>query len=100
MFKNDEQLLNVRSLVNNTLLDFTILEVTTSKRVYNVTLNFKPVATDKFGIVYKYTNSLEDWLQAHNIKTDLYDYSDNKDTIARDPHNPLQTISINIYNCI
>ena len=89
--KDNEQLLSVRSIVNNTLLDFTI---------YNVTLNFKPVVTDKYGIIYKYTNTLEDWLQAHNIKTDIYDFSNNIDLIQRDEHNPLKCFNINIYNCI
>lgn len=98
--KNDEQLLNVKSIVNNTLLDFTILQVTTNKKTYNVTLNYKPVMTDRYGIIYKYTNTLEDWLQAHNIRTDIYDYSNNIDLIQRNSHNPLKCFTINIYNCI
>lgn len=98
--KNNEQLLSVKSIVNNTLLDFTILEVTTNKKKYNVTLNFTPVATDKFGIIYKYTNTLEDWLKKNNIKTDIYDFSNNIDLIQRDSHNPLKCFNINIYNCI
>ena len=98
--KDNEQLLSVRSLVNNTLLDFTILEVVTNKKKYNITLNYKPVATDKFGIVYKYTNNIEDWLQKNNIKTDIYDFSNNIDLIQRDEHNPLKCFTINIYNCI
>lgn len=100
MIKNNEQLLSVRSIVNNTMLDFTILEVITNKKKYNITLKYKPIPTDKYGIVYKYINTLEDWLQKNNIKTDIYDYSNNTDLIQRDEHNPLKCFAINIYNYI
>lgn len=100
MIKNNEQLLSVRSLVNNTMLDFTILEVTTDKGIYNVSLEFEPVFTKTYGMVYKYKQTLSDWLQSHNIKTDIYDFSNNIDVIPRDEHNPIQTTNIFIFNSI
>lgn len=98
--KNDEQLLSVRSVVNNTLLDFTILQVTTNKKTYNVTLRYKPAKGANYGVVYKYINTLDDWLKKNNIKTDIYDYSDNVDLMKRDEHNPLQGFNLNVYNAI
>jgi hypothetical protein len=101
MVQNDnEQLLSVKSIVNNTLLDFTILEVTTNKRTYNVSLEFEPVFTKTYGMIYNYKQSLDDWLKENNIKTDIYNYSDNKDTIPRNEHNPIQTTGIFVFNSI
>ena len=98
--KNDEQLLSVRSLVNNTLLDFTILQVTTNKKTYNVTLRYKPVKGANYGVVYKYIDTLYDWLKNNSIKTDIYDYSNNVDLAKRDERNPLKGFNINAYNAI
>ena len=98
--KNDEQLLSVRSIVNNTLLDFTILQVTTDRKTYNVTLRYKPVTSTGYGVIYKYIVTLCDWLKKNNIKTDVYDYSDNVDLARRDERNPLKGFNINAYNAI
>lgn len=98
--KNDEQLLSVRSLVNNTLLDFTILQVTTDKKTYNVTLRYKPVKSTGYGVVYKYIDNLYSWLKKNNIKSDIYDYSDNVDLARRDERNPLKVFNLNAYNAI
>ena len=98
--KNDEQLLSVKSIVNNTLLDFTILQVTTNKKTYNVTLRYKPVKNTAYGVVYKYIDNLCEWLKNNNIRTDIYDYSNNVDLTKRDEHNPLKGFSLNAYNAI
>lgn len=98
--KNGEQLLSVKSIVNNTLLDFTILQVTTNKKTYNVTLRYKPVMSTGYGVIYKYIDNLCDWLKKKDIKTDIYDYSDNVDLAKRDKHNPLKGFNLNAYNAI
>ena len=98
--KNDEQLLSVKSVVNNTLLDFTILQVTTNKKTYNVTLRYRPVRGANYGVVYKYINTLNDWLKENNVKTDVYDYSNNIDLEKRDERNPLKGFNLNVYNAI
>ena len=98
--KNDEQLLSVKSIMNNTLLDFTILQVTTNKKTYNVTLRYKPVMSTGYGVIYKYIDTLNAWLKKNNIKSDIYDYSNNVDLAKRDKRNPLKGFNINAYNAI
>ena len=93
-----EQLLRVTSLVNNPMLDFTILELATSKRKIVITLKLKKCFNKQYGVIYKYNKGIEQFCKKNKIAFDIYDFNNNIDVLPKNKSNPLKTFDISIFN--
>lgn len=98
MIKQKERLLSVTSIVNNSILDFTIVRLVTNLQSKNIVLRFEPVKSDKYGIVYKYINTIQDYCIKNNIDLSDYDIKSNIDILPIDKNNPLKVFELQVYN--
>lgn len=93
-----EKLLRVTAIVNNSVLDFTIINLVTNLQSKNIVLRFKPVLSDKYGIIYKYINNIQQYCNNNNIDFSEYDIKSNIDILPIDKNNPLRVFELQVYN--
>lgn len=93
-----EKLLRVTSIINDSMLDFTIINLVTNFKSKNIVLRFKPEKSDKYGVVYKYINTIQDYCIKNNIDLSDYDIKNNIDILPIDKNNPLRVFGLQVFN--
>ena len=93
-----EKLLQVKSLVNNSILDFTILEFTTSKRRFNVCLRFTKKLLRDYGVIYYYKNNIDKICHKYNIDVNDYNTLNDFDVMPVNVNYNRETTKLQVYN--
>lgn len=89
-----EVLKQVKAISNNN--DITVMEVTTNKCTYTVQLHYVKKWSDKYGYVYNYFNTINDFIKFHNIDDTEYNMSNNDDILPFEQN--MKVANIDIHN--